>query len=194
MSKPKDIHDEFLTRLIYDENSPSFLSYKIDIYDKLGRVHTRKGTFAGCIMTRKNNYRTWQVGIAEIGSVPCHRVVWALFNGKPDVTKSIDHIDGNALNNKITNLRLVTPLENNRNSARRIDFKDSYLPNGVIFRECLNGSKNALNPYFVVHWQVENKCLKKSFSINKLGIIKAQYEAIKFRKTKEINFSDRHGL
>ena len=200
MYKIKDIPDEFLEKLEYDENSPSGLVWKVNIYNKNGKLHTRKGTVAGSINYKNKGERAsnWSVKILNLGKFTCHRVIWALFNGKPDKSMIVDHIDGNPLNNKIENLRLVTSSDNNRNSARQKKFQDSYLPNGVTFKEAINGSKTKYNPYFEVHWQDEesknkNKCRNKCFSINKLGIIPAQYEAIKFRRSKEVNFTERHG-
>lgn len=46
-----------------------------------------------------------------------HRIVWAMSYGEwPD---TIDHIDGNGLNNRLSNLRSVTRLENCRNVKRQ---------------------------------------------------------------------------
>ena len=46
-----------------------------------------------------------------------HRLIWALVHGQwpPD---QIDHIDGDRQNNKLSNLRTATPLENQRNLKR----------------------------------------------------------------------------
>jgi hypothetical protein len=46
-----------------------------------------------------------------------HRLAWILHHGKkPDDGMVIDHRDGDATNNAISNLRLCTPRENSRNS------------------------------------------------------------------------------
>lgn len=63
------------------------------------------------------------------------------FLPNPDNLPEIDHIDGNALNNNLDNLRWVTRLENNNNpitlsklklSARDISKPVLQLKNGVI--------------------------------------------------------------
>lgn len=43
-----------------------------------------------------------------------HRLVWELVHGVSP-TKPLDHIDGNKQNNRISNLREVTPMENSQN-------------------------------------------------------------------------------
>lgn len=193
MFKIKEIPDECLQRFEYDSNSPSGLVYKTDIYAKNGKLRLKKGSAAGCIIKRKNGkHQGWQVSISNL-KFPCHRIVWFILRGKPDTSLVIDHLDGNPLNNAIENLRLVQCRDNNCNSARAEVFKDNFLPNGIIFREVLNGSRNGYNAYFIVHWQENNFCKSKHFSVNKFGIIKAQYLAVKFRKSKESNLTERHG-
>lgn len=46
-----------------------------------------------------------------------HRLIWRYFNGAITQGLVIDHIDGNPKNNRIDNLRMVTPSENARNSC-----------------------------------------------------------------------------
>jgi len=52
-----------------------------------------------------------------------HRVIWAIAYGEDPGDKFIDHIDGNRTNNQLSNLRLVTVSDNNRNVKRRSDNK-----------------------------------------------------------------------
>jgi len=48
-----------------------------------------------------------------------HRVYWQLYyNEQIPKGMMLDHIDGNTLNNDLSNLRVVTPRENSRNTAR----------------------------------------------------------------------------
>lgn len=46
-----------------------------------------------------------------------HRIIWEMHNGPIPDGLFIDHIDGNPINNKLENLRLVTTQGNSRNST-----------------------------------------------------------------------------
>ena len=44
-----------------------------------------------------------------------HRIIWAIHNGEDPGELQVDHINGKRNDNRIGNLRLVTPSENDRN-------------------------------------------------------------------------------
>lgn len=75
----------------------------------------------------------------NIDKVPMlvHRIVMEAFKGKSDLT--VDHIDGNKLNNSLDNLEYVTIQENVKrawnngaNGKRRV-FKVAFLYNGLFY-------------------------------------------------------------
>lgn len=69
-------------------------------------------------------YGYWQGNL--LGKVyKAHRVIWALHYGEWPIGE-IDHINGNRADNRIHNLRIVTPSQNRRNMRPRRD-----LPLGV---------------------------------------------------------------
>lgn len=57
-------------------------------------------------------------------NVRYHRIIWVLLNGDIPAGMEIDHIDGNRVNNSITNLRLVSQRENTQN---RIEHRNGRL-------------------------------------------------------------------
>lgn len=104
---------------------PLNLAKKLFSYDRCDghlywRIRTsnrvKVGQLAGSTKS-SNGYRTINVsGCLYLA----HRIVWLLYYGSwPSGT--IDHKDGNALNNKITNLREVPQRDNTKNAARSIN-------------------------------------------------------------------------
>lgn len=66
---------------------------------------------------------------------PAHRLAWIYHHGAaPD--GEIDHIDGDGLNNSITNLRVVTKTENSKNT--KITVKNKYGVMGVYWKEAIS--------------------------------------------------------
>lgn len=84
-----------------------------------------------------------KTGYLEIASVRVHRIVATAFHGEPPTKEHVvDHIDTNKQNNRPTNLRWVTRLENillNPITARRIELicgsVEAFLANPSKFRD-----------------------------------------------------------
>lgn len=110
------IADRVRECLSYDPETGVFL------WIKPPSEHKRlKGLVAGCSAT---GYVT-----IKFDGTPykAHRLAWLHTHGVLP-KKRIDHVDGNPLNNRISNLRLVTPAQNGANAARKAG---KPIPKGV---------------------------------------------------------------
>jgi len=97
----KDILAVDYSFLVYDENSPTFLSWNED--RSTGKyICSNKGEQAGCVT---KVYSTFD-------SIGAHRIVYALHHGCTPRHLFVNHKDGNKINNQIDNLELVTPQNN----------------------------------------------------------------------------------
>ena len=103
--------------LYYDESSPTYLRWKKH------RSKSKVDQPAGC--GNGSGYVNVEIKGIKYRS---HRVIWVLLN-KTDLVSNmlIDHIDCNRSNNNISNLRLVTPKENNMNRNYVTDAKHDYV-------------------------------------------------------------------
>lgn len=92
-----------------------------DFFWKINRTRGIKaGDLAGSIHG-VTGYRTLRIGSKNYAA---HRIAWPLETGETiDPVTHIDHIDGNPLNNAISNLRKCNPSENIHNSRKRVDNK-----------------------------------------------------------------------
>ncbi len=79
-------------------------------------VSVKVGAVAGHIQKLKNGKRYWRIRI-DYTNYQLHRVIWLIVYGRW-CSGQIDHIDGNGLNNKLSNIREVTNKENARNIRR----------------------------------------------------------------------------
>jgi hypothetical protein len=105
-------HDELKILFEYNPESGEFIRKVI--------YHRQAGT-VGCnrVITSTNLHGYHTVGIR--GKVHLvHRLVWLYMTGnEPD--GQIDHIDGNKQNNRWSNLRVVSSVDNSRNRGVRKD-------------------------------------------------------------------------
>jgi hypothetical protein len=102
----------------------ALFEYNPDTGSLVWRVHTSatpKGKEAGTLSDKKKEYYTRYRNVSVLGDrYKAHRIIWLMQTGSwPE--KYIDHIDGNGLNNKWSNLREASPSENMANQKVRSD-------------------------------------------------------------------------
>ena len=168
---------------IYDETSPSCLRWKVN------RAQMRAGNEAGSI-TGSNGY--WQVRLTINGNRQlylCHRIIIELHDNEITEGLQVDHINGNPVNNRISNLRIVTQSVNLRNKKRYSDNSSGIT--GVKL------TQSGKYEYFSACWYDNaGKEFRKHFSITKLGYETAKRSAIEYRTTMIAELGDytaRHG-
>ena len=180
----------------YDETSPSCLRWKVDMRAGMNYNVILKpaNSAAGSLFKPGKSYQgVYRVGLNN-KNYEVHRVIWELLVNKISDGFQIDHIDGNGLNNKIVNLRLVDNTINSRNQRMRSHNTSGV--NGVYKYTHKNGTQ-----YWVAQWYSLDK-LKKSkfFSCKKFGEEGAFELACQYREQmfKELNmagagYTERHG-
>ena len=170
MNKAKEITEElkeyYNEYFKYDSNEGSLVYKKIPKGVSKSKLNCEAGT-------KNMGYRSIQIkGKAYLA----HRLIW--FCEKGYQPEYIDHINGNKLDNRLSNLRSVSYIENNKNAAMRSDNKSGQT--GVCW------CKRELS------WRVTININKKQKHI---GMYKDLQEAIEVRKEAEIkyDFHENHG-
>lgn len=192
----KEMFEEYFE---YDPESPSGLRWKVDRYcgEYYNRAIVKAGSVAGSISksTREKdiNYKKWTVRLNGTLYL-IHRVIYCLHHSSLSAELSIDHIDGNSLNNRIENLRAVTTEVNNRNLKMRIT--NTSGASGVKVQV----DKGTGCVYIVARWRENNREKSKCFSVNKYGYDLAFELACEYREKaisklneKGYGYTERHG-
>lgn len=145
-----------------------------------GVLYRRKGRNAG---KRAGSMRVGNKGDAyrlvyvsrDQGHVYEHRLIWAMVTGKSRFGQ-IDHRDGDGLNNRWSNLRAVSDVENKRNRPRQRNSPGIIL--GVTPRGNSYLARIGLNGKYI-----------------DLGLYDCQFEAVCARKSAEarLGYSENHG-
>lgn len=168
-SKDKISIEEFYKYVSYDAETGDFT--RINIYNDDVRRIDNIGKIIG--NPSSNGYLEITVGHSKFSA---HKLAWYFIYGEVP-SENIDHIDGNKQNNKISNLRLRSPLENMRN--RGINKNNSTGYNGVYLSS--NGKYRA-------RIKIEGKLIGLGTFVNFEDAVKARKEANEF-----YGFDENHG-
>lgn len=168
-----------------DTSSPSGLSRKV--FNGVDYNTNRPGN-CGYIAKYKNKVSGWRVKFKDKAPY-VHRIVWEILNGAVPPNMLVDHVDGDVLNNKPENLRLVSSSLNSKN-------KSKYRNNtsGVV------GVKKYSRGYVASWVDLEDNDKSKSFNAEIVGEEEAFRLACEFRLSmlSELNeqgagYTERHG-
>ena len=120
MTKPKPFSPEELelikSTLQLDESSPSGLSWTTRVSNA-----TRAGSKAGCLQVNRYGCKAWSVGLKG-RYVKVHNVIWYLAYGEDPALRyplTVDHINRDGSDNRLSNLRLETKLGQVKNRKKR---------------------------------------------------------------------------
>ncbi len=87
-----------------------------------GRIAKKRG--GGFIKPYVNKSHGYCVFTPTSGPGRFHRFIWEAFNGPIQDGLTIDHIDGNKVNNRLENLQLMSHEDNIRKGSQIFDDKD----------------------------------------------------------------------
>jgi len=153
-----------------------FRDYSDYIIFMNGKVYSlKRNKFKKPVLNKKGYYR---IGLRNDNTekhYSLHRILAECFLENPNNFTTIDHIDRNPQNNKISNLRWASIRLQNINQKNRKDNKTGL--KGITFHKSRNS--------YVATWCINYKQFSKSFSINKYKNAKQlaiEYRAKMFEK------------
>lgn len=139
----------------------------------LSRFSKKKKYIRVCVRDYETN---------KIVSKRVHRLVWETFKGEIPEGMQIDHIDGNPENNRLDNLRCVTPKENsnNPNTIWKIQGKNNRMYGKKHTEKTRKRMSINRNPYWYNKYNMTvseiqqklNKCYETIVRYDQLGILK----------------------
>lgn len=179
----------------YDESSPSCLVSTVDRYR--GPKNVAKFMSVGDNVGHKDSDGYWIITYMR-KRYKAHRIVWALCHGYIDSALDIDHKDGQASNNVLSNLRLVTRAVNQRNQGKSGSTNLAGVV-GVTYQK--SGNKGESRGQWLAGWTtLDGELKRKSFSTGKYGGEVAFSMACEYRAKmiEELNkqgagYTERHG-
>ena len=181
----------------YDESSETCLRWKVDIYS--GKWKNFKnvgvGDIAGGYSSGSGYYQVRKNKTLKL----VHRIIWELHNDPIPHGMFIDHIDGDKLNNKLANLRMVSRSGNARNAKRRKDNTSGTTGVHMVANTNRNGS---ISLYWKAVWtELCGRNRSKVFNWNKYGgdesakkaAISYRDEQIKLLNLQGAGYTESHG-
>lgn len=153
------------------------LDYDCESGNLIWKVKLNRSIKVGSVAGTINKYNKYVIVTINKKKYMAHRIIWAINYGYWP-KKEIDHIDHSRSNNKLINLREVTPKENQRNTSLYCNSKSGVM--GVNFTKATS------------RWSVFIKPHDKNLY---LGSFDDKFDAICARKSAEhkYGFHKNHG-